>query len=220
MEKHDIEWMHPSKLRSYKYNPNTHSESQIDQLMILIEQFGFPEAKAIVVDENLEIIHGEGRWTAATRMDLPSIPVQVISGLSKEEKQSWRIGDNAIARKSKDDPILLAKEVQALAATNEDAIAWTVLEGFEIEEALSVDLDELLNSMESDIGDEWEGGNSYGDREPEERVNPFERYPIAVVVSSQELKDFEVWGENTIKTRKHTTIFRAMVQKLKDLGEW
>ncbi|MBP0021288.1 MAG: ParB N-terminal domain-containing protein [Cyanobacteria bacterium SBLK] len=87
----------PKELKPYANNPKTHPPEQIAKIIALIDRFGFPDGKAIILDENDEIIHGHGRCLAAIEMDLETVPVETIANLSEADKRAWRIADNAVA---------------------------------------------------------------------------------------------------------------------------
>ncbi|MBP0022185.1 MAG: site-specific DNA-methyltransferase [Cyanobacteria bacterium SBLK] len=87
----------PKELKPYANNPKTHPPEQIAKIVALIDRYGFPDGKAIIIDENDEIIHGHGRCLAAIEMGLETVPVETIANLSEADKRAWRIADNAVA---------------------------------------------------------------------------------------------------------------------------
>jgi DNA modification methylase len=101
------------KLRSHKRNARTHSKKQIKQLANVIRRYGW--TYPILVDENREIICGHARWEAARELNLKSVPILVMAGLSDAERRALAIADNKIAANSGWDHNLLAAELHELA---------------------------------------------------------------------------------------------------------
>lgn len=88
-------------------NPRRHSEEQIARVAESIKAFGW--TNPILVDPEGEIIAGEGRWLAAHRLALTTVPVIVLDGLSPVERQAYRIADNQLPLGATWDQALLAK---------------------------------------------------------------------------------------------------------------
>ena len=97
MEKIDlkIEYVNTSLIREYSRNAKTHPEEQIQQIAQSIRSFGFNNP--VLVDENLEIIAGHGRFAAAQTMGLKNVPVIRLNHLTEEQKRAFRLADNKIA---------------------------------------------------------------------------------------------------------------------------
>ena len=103
----------------YKYNPRTHSESQIDQLVASMKEFGF--TNPILVDkDSREIIAGHGRIMAAMRLGLQQVPVIALSHLNEAKRHKLIIADNQLALNAGWDMDLLATELSALNEMGED----------------------------------------------------------------------------------------------------
>jgi DNA modification methylase len=91
-----INFIEPEKLIPYDKNAKTHPDSQLTKLVRLIENYGFPESKAILVDEDLIIIAGHGRRLASISAGLKQVPYQIITNISEADKKALRIADNAV----------------------------------------------------------------------------------------------------------------------------
>ncbi len=100
-------------LRPNKRNARTHSKKQIRQIANSIQRFKW--TYPILVDENGEIICGQGRWQAALELGLKNVPVIVMSGLSDAEKRALALADNKIAANAGWDRGALAAELGELA---------------------------------------------------------------------------------------------------------
>lgn len=85
----------PKLLIDYCKNAKNHPKEQLEKLSRAFKAEGFHGA--IVVDENNVIIAGHGRKYAAILAGLETVPVQVLEGLTEEQKRSKRLGDNKLA---------------------------------------------------------------------------------------------------------------------------
>lgn len=117
-EKLEITYINPSDLKAYGRNARTHEPEQVAQIVRSIERLGF--ANPVLVDENNEIIAGHGRTLAAIELGLTEVPVVVLRGLTATEKKALRLADNQIALTSGWDVDLLASEIAAIHAEDED----------------------------------------------------------------------------------------------------
>lgn len=108
-----INYINPNELIPYEKNTKKHPDSQLKKLTRLIENYGFPESKAILVDENLVIIAGHGRRLSAIQAGLTEVPYQIVSDISEVDAKAMRIADNAVAE-SEWDYDLLKLEYQDL----------------------------------------------------------------------------------------------------------
>lgn len=87
--------MNPKDLCDYDKNAKKHPKDQIEKLARSFKEEGFHGV--IIVDEQNVIIAGHGRKYAAIKAGLKKVPVQVLSGLTEEQKRSKRLGDNKLA---------------------------------------------------------------------------------------------------------------------------
>jgi len=120
------------RLRPYDRNPRTHSEEQVEQIVASIREFGFNNP--ILVDSEDGIIAGHGRFLAAQRMGLETVPVVVLDHLTPAQRRAYLLADNQIAARAGWDDLLLSEELKAL---QEDEIDLTLL-GFSDEELSSL----------------------------------------------------------------------------------
>lgn len=102
----------PQSLIPYEKNARTHDETQIKQICDSILQFGF--TNPILVSEKMEVIAGHGRLQAALILDLKSVPIIVIEGLTEQQRRAYVIADNKIALNSGWDEDLLFEELMFL----------------------------------------------------------------------------------------------------------
>ena len=90
-----ITYLKISELKSYARNARTHTRKQIRQIAASMGEFGF--LNPIIVDENFQIIAGQGRVEAAKLMGLTEIPTVQIGHLSAAQKKAYIITDNRLA---------------------------------------------------------------------------------------------------------------------------
>lgn len=113
-----IAYINPKELNHYERNSKLHPRSQIQKLAGIIQKYGFPESKAVLVDKSLQIIHGHGRTLAAVEAGIKEIPYQIVTDISEKDIVAWRIADNAIQEYGWDSELL-----------KEDLYAFDDLEG-------------------------------------------------------------------------------------------
>lgn len=116
----------------YGENPKTHPPEQVEKIASSIRRFGWDQP--IVVDGEGTIIKGHGRYQAAQKLGLETVPVIEQADLSEAEARAARIADNRVAESEWDDD-LLAVEMQLL----DGADVETDTTGFESDE-----IDDLL----------------------------------------------------------------------------
>ncbi len=156
-----IEFIAPQKLIDYNNNAKNHPKEQIEKLSRAFKAEGFHGC--IIADENLVIIAGHGRKYAAIEAGLDSIPVQILTGLTEEQKRSKRLGDNKLAESNWLDDIL-KQELNFLSDANYDI----TLSGFDA----SFIEDEPINTNDPDdcpeinevelrcaVGETWQLGS-------------------------------------------------------------
>lgn len=156
------------RLIPYKHNAKRHPQKQVNQIAASIRQFGF--ISPIIVDENLEIIAGHGRWEAAKLIGLKKVPVVQVGDLSAAEIKAYRLADNQLTLNTGYDETLLKVEIKTLIELNPEFELETI--GFETaqldillsedipdkdpaDDVPSVDEDRLVTKQ----GDVWLLGN-------------------------------------------------------------
>jgi len=82
-------------LTPYKKNQKKHPKSQVDKIAMSIKNYGF--RVPILVNENNEIVAGHGRYLAAKKLKLETVPVHHIIDLTEEQIKAYRIADNKVA---------------------------------------------------------------------------------------------------------------------------
>lgn len=140
MTTNKIEEVAVRTLRAHSSNARTHSRRQIRQLAQSIEQFGF--TVPILTDEAGVILAGHARWLAAKELDLKTVPVVALSGLTDTQKRAYLLADNKLAEKAGWDRATLAVELDSLTPLLEEARLDISLTGFE-----AAEIDALLGDL-------------------------------------------------------------------------
>tara|TARA_R100001163_G_C4996038_1_gene146886 strand:- start:33 stop:572 length:540 start_codon:yes stop_codon:yes gene_type:complete len=102
-----------NELKPYENNSRTHDETQIEQIVNSITEFGF--TNPILIDENKNIIAGHGRLMAAKFMDMEKVPTIELKGLTENQKKAYIIADNKLALNAGWNYDLLKSEIMAIA---------------------------------------------------------------------------------------------------------
>ena len=79
----------------YEHNVQCHTKMQVQKIASSIRNYGFDVP--IVVDENMTIIKGHGRWEALKFLGRDKAPIIVRKGLTEAEKKALMISDNKLA---------------------------------------------------------------------------------------------------------------------------
>ena len=88
-----IVYRKPGDLHPDPRNARTHSAKQIEQIMASITRFGFTAPVLLRKDDMIGA--GHGRWMAAKKLKLPSIPTITLE-LTEDQWKAYAIADNAI----------------------------------------------------------------------------------------------------------------------------
>ena len=115
----DIQEISLDEIKISLKNENFHTEEQIERLAAMIDAHGFDVP--IVIDENNEILKGEGRFKALRMLGRATAPCIKKEGLSEKQKTLLRVGDNQIAALSDFDP---AKLKESSEGWTEDEISF------------------------------------------------------------------------------------------------
>jgi len=137
----NVQHLSPDSLKPHKQNAKTHSARQIRQIAESIRAFGF--LNPILIDENNSILAGHGRWEAAKKQGLASVPTVRYEHLSETQKRAYVVADNKIAEQSGWDRDLLRLELGELVELLPNEGLEIDITGFAIPE---------LDALEKDLG--------------------------------------------------------------------
>lgn len=126
-------------LKPYERNNRKHNSRQVELIANSIKEFGFNQP--IVVDEDNCILVGHGRFFAAQRLELKSVPFLRVSGLTPEKKSTYRIIDNKLQNDSEWDYDNLESELQFIEGNGIDLAVWG-LDDLKINDVIPVSQDD------------------------------------------------------------------------------
>ena len=107
-----------ARLVPYARNARTHSDEQVAQIAVSIQEFGF--TNPVLADETGTIIAGHGRVLAAQKLGLDDVPVMVARGWSEAQIRAYLLADNKLALNAGWDTETLALELGDLQAMGFD----------------------------------------------------------------------------------------------------
>lgn len=124
---YQVELLNVQDLKEYDNNPRINKKS-IEKVADSIRSYGWKVP--IVVDEDMVILAGHTRLSAAKLLNIDEVPVHVAKDLSEQQKTAYRIMDNKSQDYSEWDNKLLGLEFEKL-STNNFELDMT---GFDLEE--------------------------------------------------------------------------------------
>lgn len=124
MSTHVFSFKTPDSIRPNPLNTRTHSHKQIQKLKKSIQAVGF--SAPVVVNEQSELLCGHARLEAARQLQLPSVPVIMIYGLTPAKQRALMLADNRIAQDA-------GTDWQKLAIELPDLKSLLALEGLDID---------------------------------------------------------------------------------------
>lgn len=80
------------KIIPYENNNKEHTEQQIEEIAYSIDRLGFRDP--IGISENFEIIEGHGRYLAAKKLNLKTVPCIILLDMKEGDEKLYRILHN------------------------------------------------------------------------------------------------------------------------------
>lgn len=81
-------------IKPYEKNQKKHDDTQVNNIAISIDKYGF--VQPLVLDKDNNIIIGHGRYLAAEKLNMESVPVVYAENLTDEQIRELRILDNKL----------------------------------------------------------------------------------------------------------------------------
>lgn len=110
-----------SDLKPLEKNVRKHTEKQIDELIKSVEQFW--QTRAMVIDEDNNILIGNGLYYALVKMNKADVQCYRKTGLSEVEKKKLILSDNKIYSLGIDDYNEINNYIQDITAIGDFEIA-------------------------------------------------------------------------------------------------
>lgn len=93
-----IEYIPLSDIKPYEHNAKLHPDEQVEQIMQSIQIMGFDDP--IAIWKNNEIIEGHGRYEAAMRLGVDTVPVIRLDDLTDEQRRAYALIHNKLTMNS------------------------------------------------------------------------------------------------------------------------
>lgn len=166
-----------SDLKPLEKNVRRHNDKQIDELVKSVEQFG--QTRAMVIDENNNILIGNGLYFALVKMNKTDAQCYRKTGLSEVEKKKLILSDNKIYGLGADDYEEINNYIQEITAIGDFEIAGYdkfILEQMtatdeQVEEAIK-DYGVITDVKFTQEEPKKEVNNTYVEKEPEVKNEP------------------------------------------------
>ena len=145
-----IENMLIKDIKPYERNAKKHDETQINNVMESIKQFGI--AQPLVIDKDGVLIIGHCRLIACKRLKMKEVPVVRMDDLTQEQVDKLRLLDNKL-NESEWDFDLLAEDVPELDFSDFE-IDWGLPDEEEpVEEIIEDEVPDVPEEVKSQLGD-------------------------------------------------------------------
>lgn len=134
-----------SSLKPLEQNVRKHGDKQLEHFQNSLRQFG--QTRAFVVDEQNNVLVGNGMHEAMTRMGWENpVDCHVVTGLSESQKRKLILSDNKVFQLGADNLDIIEQYLQEFADAGDFDVA-----GYDAEtlESLARSADEVMASMES-----------------------------------------------------------------------
>lgn len=125
-------------IKPYEKNQKKHDDTQVNNIAISIDKYGF--VQPLVLDKDNNIIIGHGRYLAAEKLKMESVPVVYAENLTDEQIRELRILDNKL-NESEWDIDKLKLDLEELDFSEFDL-------SFDIPDQIEFDEDKLNNLFE------------------------------------------------------------------------
>lgn len=125
-------------IKPYEKNQKKHDDTQVNNIAISIDKYGF--VQPLVLDKDNNIIIGHGRYLAAEKLNMESVPAVYAENLTDEQIRELRIIDNKL-NESEWDIDKLKLDLEELDFSEFDL-------SFDIPDQIEFDEDKLNNLFE------------------------------------------------------------------------
>lgn len=166
-----------SDLKPLDKNVRKHNDKQIDELIKSVEQFG--QTRAMVIDEDNNILIGNGLYFALVKMNKADVQCYRKTGLSEIEKKKLILSDNKIYGLGSDDYEEINNYIQEITGMGDFEIAG--YDKFILEQMTATDeqVEEAIKNYGTITDTKFiqeepkqEKNNTYIEKEPEIKNEP------------------------------------------------
>jgi hypothetical protein len=164
-----LETVNISELKPLEHNVRKHGENQINELAKSVQQFGV--TRAMVIDEDNNILIGNGLYFALQKLDKDKVECHRIKNLTETQKKKLILSDNKVYSLGSDDYTEIENYIKDIVADNDYDIA-----GFD---------EEVLRSLTATVEELEQSVEDYGTITDEKITNPEPPAPAAPIVHTQ-----------------------------------
>lgn len=118
-----IENLPLNKLKVYENNTRKHTDRDIEAITESIRIFGFNDPIGIWSDKNI-IVEGHGRYYAAKRLKMETVPVIRLDHLSETQRRAYAIAHNKTAELSVWDRDILDDELSRISGVDISSVGF------------------------------------------------------------------------------------------------
>lgn len=109
MKRFSVKFIPPSSLKPYNQNTKIHTRKNVRGISALLERYNFDQP--IVVDKDMVIIKGHGRYIAAIQASRAIVPIIIRDDLTVAQCKAARIADNKVFEMGVVDDQLVSSEL-------------------------------------------------------------------------------------------------------------
>ena len=158
MDNLKIEYVSLSEIKPYEYNAKIHTEEQIGQIIESIREFGMNDPIGVWNDE---IVEGHGRYIAAKKMGMKTVPIIRLDNLNDEQRKAYMLIHNKLTMNTDFDFDILEKELDKLDSIDMSFYGFENIKFEDSEEETDIIEDEFVEEVEAKckLGDLYQLGN-------------------------------------------------------------
>lgn len=187
-------------VKPYDKNAKLHDDKQVGKIVASIKKFGW-RGNPIVVDEGGVILAGHGRRLAAIKLGRTHVPVEVVKGMSEDDKKAYRLADNRVAISVMDSD-MLQKELASLANYDLDDIFDKKELAFFEADLGEINTDAFVDDLDAEI-----------ERQAEETIS------TVAAAAEKEVPVAKALGFKSIKGRDERAVAMFMAQAEEATGK-
>ena len=158
MDKLKIEYVLLSEIKPYENNAKIHTKGQIGQIIESIREFGMNDPIGVW---NGEIVEGHGRYIAAKRMGMKTVPIIRLDNLTDDQRKAYMLIHNKLTMNTDFDFDILEKELDKLDSIDMSFYGFENIKFEDSEEETDIIEDEFVEEVEAKckLGDLYQLGN-------------------------------------------------------------
>lgn len=157
MDNLKIEYVSLSEIKPYEYNAKIHTNEQINQIVESIREFGMNDPIGVW---NGEIVEGHGRYIAAKKIGMKTVPIIRLDNLNDEQRKAYMLIHNKLTMNTDFDFDILEKELDKLDSIDMSFYGFENIKFEDSKDEADIVEDEFTEEVETrcKLGDLWQLG--------------------------------------------------------------